>query len=82
MDTMILKRIDCGGIRQSEEELRYQLKRDGHPLAEDPGLIVKLAELERDGFLVTHMQFTLTERGIQAARSIPTQQGASACPAR
>ena len=77
MDTTILRRIDCGGIRQSEDELRYQLKRDGHPLAEDPALIFKLAELERDGFLVTHMQFTLTERGIRAARSTTTQQGAT-----
>jgi hypothetical protein len=40
MDTMILKRIDRDGIRRSEEELRYQLKRDGHPLANGEFLVL------------------------------------------
>lgn len=64
----ILKRIDCGGIRQTEEELRFQLARDEHPLADDPRLLVELAKLEREGLLVTHMQFTLTEKGMEVAR--------------
>ena len=61
----ILRRIDCGGIRQTEEELRYLLDKDDHPLADCPSLIVKLAELERDGLIETEMWFRLTEAGRQ-----------------
>lgn len=69
----ILRRIDCGGIRQTEEELRYLLGKDDHPLANDPSLIVKLAELERDGLIETEMWFKLTQTG----RRLVEVQGAA-----
>lgn len=64
----ILRRITCGGIRQTEDELRHQLRRDGHPLAEAPGLLVELAKLERDRLIETHMNFILTPKGKEVIR--------------
>jgi predicted nucleic acid-binding protein len=68
VDHMVLRCIDSG-LRLTEAELRYQLRRHGHPLAEADQLIVSIAELERDGLLTTQMRFALTDEGRRVARA-------------
>lgn len=60
----VLVRIDRGGLRICEAELRYQLERkDHHPLARDPALLDLLADLEEAGLVESALHFRLTDRG-------------------
>lgn len=66
---LILQRI-AKHVRLTEGELRYQLKRDGHPDAERPELILDLAALERDELIDVRMEFSLTEAGKEALNAV------------
>lgn len=66
---MVLARI-AKHVRLTEHELRYQLKRDGHPGAEHSELIFDLAALERDGFIDVRMEFSLTPDGKEALNAV------------
>jgi hypothetical protein len=67
---MILQRI-ARHVRLTEHELRFQVKRDGHPEAESPELIFDLAALERDGLVDVWMEFSLTPKGKEALSGTP-----------
>jgi hypothetical protein len=70
-ERQILVRID-GGIKISEEELRYQLDRkDQHPLARDERLIDVLADLEERGLITSMLCFRLTARGREGRARSP-----------
>ncbi len=60
---LILDLIDRGGIRQTESELRYQLAKRNHPLAEGPDLYKCLVEFEREGLIQTELTLALTDEG-------------------
>jgi hypothetical protein len=63
-ELQILHRVDRGGIRVGERELRYQLERkDNHPLASEDELLDVLAELEARGLLEAELCFRLTAQG-------------------
>jgi hypothetical protein len=63
-ELQILHRIDRGGIRVGERELRYQLEcKDNHPLASEDVLLDVLAELEARGLLEAELCFRLTTQG-------------------
>jgi hypothetical protein len=63
-ERQILVRVDRGGIRTGEGELRYQLERkDGHSLARAPELLVLLGELQDRGLIDSELSFWLTHRG-------------------
>jgi hypothetical protein len=63
-ERQILVRVDRGGIRIEERELRYQLERkDNHPLAQADELLDVLAELEARGLIEAELCFRLTRQG-------------------
>jgi hypothetical protein len=57
--------LDCvrSACRLSEGELRYQLGRRRHPLAQSDRLIVVLAEMEREGLVETELRIAIGENG-------------------
>jgi hypothetical protein len=46
----------------SEAELRYQLRKRKHPLADSPKLLSVLAEMETEGLLSTELVVSLGEK--------------------
>jgi hypothetical protein len=55
--------------RISEGELRYQLAKRGHPLADSDGLLFEIAELERQGLVQTELHISLTDAGRKRVNS-------------
>jgi hypothetical protein len=57
--------LDClrSSVRVTEGELRYQLGKRGHPLAQSDRLLTVLAEMERGGLLSAELVVSLGERG-------------------
>jgi DNA-binding PadR family transcriptional regulator len=60
---LILDLVRRGGIRQTESELRHQLGKREHPLAESRDLYKLLVRLERAGLLTTELTLHLTDDG-------------------
>jgi hypothetical protein len=56
--------LDCvrSATRLSEGELRYQLRKREHPLADSDGLLVELAGMEREGLLRSELVVSIKDR--------------------
>ncbi len=71
----ILVRVDRA-VRVGERELRYQLDRkDQHPLADEPGLLGVLAELEDRGLVESERCFWLTAEGRARLAALARSEG-------
>lgn len=61
-DAVILDCVRSAG-RLTEGELRYQLRKRRHPLAESDRLLTVLAEMERGRLLSSELVISIEKRG-------------------